>query len=149
MDNNTENKEGLFRTFLRSFHESFSKDEPQKTADLLLWKDFMQNMSDMIDEKIISYCQEKKCSYISGKCTFTGTTDESEFNKVTLLNVDAILYFTSQNKNKAIRLPLHTERFYSDFNIEDEETLNSLRNVLKEQFIIDIAAPKDIKNGKE
>lgn len=143
MDSKEENREGLLATFIKSFQSTFSKEETPSEKKLLVWDEFLDYMSNMIDNKIISYCKENSCKYIRGKCTFTGTVEETEFDKITVLNVDAILFFTASKEDKAIKLPLHTQRCYHDFNLEDQPTLGALRNVRKEQFIIEIAAPKE------
>ena len=143
MDKKEDNKEGLFNTFLRSFHGALSSEKTEAKEKLLLWDEFLEQMSNMIDQKILSYCKEHKCAYINGNCTFTGTLEGTEFDKVTVLNIDALLYFTVPQENKALRLPLHTQRYYHDFDLENENTLEALRKIIKEQLIIEIAAPDD------
>ena len=148
MDKKEENKESLLTTFLRSFHSTLSSETTEARGKLLLWNDFLEQMSNMIDQKILSYCKEHKCDYINGNCTFTGTLEGNEFDQVTVLNVDVLLYFTAPQENKALRLPLHTQRFYHDFDLENEETLDALRKVLREQLVIEIAAPDDTPKQK-
>ena len=148
MDKKEENKESLLTSFLRSFHSTLSSETTETRGKLLLWNEFLEQMSNMIDQKILSYCKEHKCDYINGNCTFTGTLEGNEFDQVTVLNVDVLLYFTAPQENKALRLPLHTQRFYHDFDLENEETLDALRKVLREQLVIDIASPDDTPKQK-
>lgn len=143
MDSKEENKDGLLTIFLKSFRSTISdsKEKTQVVKKSLIWNEFLEYMSNMIDDKILSYSKENNCAYISGKCTFTGTVEGTEFDKFTVLNVDALLFFTAPKEDKAIRLPLHAQRCYHDFDLEDQPTLEALRNVLKEQLVIEIAAP--------
>ena len=132
-------KKSIFSQFLAGFREGISDE-----AKPYVWDKFMEYISDELDKKILNRCEEKKLEYVGGKCRFTPTVEKKEFSKKTILNVDAELYFklpTDDEKNIE-RYPLHTERNYEDFNLEDEETVTVLRELIKNPLEVTVAKPE-------
>ena len=130
------------RSFLQMLQELFSTPAVVSLKKPYLWKDFMEYMSQEVDRKILNHCKENKYTYVGGKCRFTPTVNETEFDKTTVLNVDAELYFRLPDGERMERLPLHTERNYHDFNLEDKDTLRTLRGLLKERLEVTVAKPE-------
>ncbi len=137
-----ETKRTSKKSFFQMLQEAFSGSAVPTLNKPYLWNDFMEYMSHEIDRQIIGYSRKKKYTYIGGKCRFTPTVNETEFDKTTILNVDAELYFRLPDGKKVERLPLHTERNYHDFNLEDADTLETLRSLFKEYLEVSVAKPE-------
>lgn len=98
---------------------------------------------------LIAHAKKEGLVYIGGKCRFTVTAAENNAEKF-ILNVDAELYYKDQFKaEKNFQIyPLHTEKPFEMFDMEDQETARQLEKLKTEQFEMTVEKPQ-INNTEE
>ena len=121
----------------------------QKKQKPFTWESFLKKTGDDLDKRLIAHAKKEGLLYIGGKCRFTATVDENN-TAVFIVNVDAELYYKDQFKaDKNFQLyPLHTEKPFSAFDMNDAETVQQLEKLKTEQFEMAVAAPQ-IKTDTE
>ncbi len=129
------------------FENLFAFNDVKKNTPLK-WSEFIKKTSDDIDKRLIAHAKKEGLIYVGGKCRFTVTSDEKNEN---ILNVDAELYYKDQfKKDKNFQIyPLHTERTFSEFMLDDEETKSQLEQIKKEQFEFNVEAPQTENKTEE
>ncbi len=130
-------KKSLFDIF--GSHSSAHDKEKTKP---LTWTEFLEKTGNDIDKRLIAHAKKEGLIYVGGKCILTVT--ESENDKF-IMNVDVTLYYKDQFKaeNNFQIYPLHTERKFEDFALDDEETKNQLEQIKNEQFEFNVEAPQN------
>lgn len=110
----------------------------------LTWQAFVEKISNDLDERIIAHAKEEGLLYIGGKCHFTATK-ANEKSEDYILNVDAELYYKDQFKmeNGFQIYPLHTDKRFEAFDLDDEETKNQLEKLKSEQYEFNVETPKN------
>lgn len=135
-----------------SFFENINSllsDAKKSMPSPLTWEEFLNKTGADLDERLIAHAKNEGLVYVGGKCRFTAVKSETDSEKF-VLNVDAELYYKDQfkvEKNYQI-YPLHTERRFDDFLLDDEETKNQLDKLKTEQYEFNVEIPQ-IKNKKE
>ena len=126
-----------------------SRSKSAQKKEKFTWQQYLQKTSDDLDHMLIAHAKKEGLLYIGGKCRFTVTanTDKSD---AFLLNVDAELYYKDQFKTeKNFQIyPLHTEKPFEMFNMEDQETAQQLEKLKTEQFEMAVERPQ-INNDTE
>lgn len=124
-------------------------DTKKKVSRPLTWEEFVTKTGSEIDKRLIAHAKKEGLIYVGGKCRFTVTVSEKDEEKF-VLNVDAELYYKDQFKaeNNFQIYPLHTERSFDGFVLDDEETKNQLEKLKTEQYEFNVETPQ-IKNEKE
>lgn len=128
---------------------SSGDNSARKKVKPLTWNDFLKKTGDDLDNRLIAHAKKEGLLYVGGKCRFTATADENNAEEF-IVNVDAELYYKDQFKaDKNFQLyPLHTEKPFSAFDMNDVETAEQLEKLKSEQFEMTVAAPQ-IKTDTE
>ena len=128
---------------------SSSDNSARKKVKPFTWNDFLKKTGDDLDNRLIAHAKKEGLLYVGGKCRFTATADENNAEEF-IVNVDAELYYKDQFKaDKNFQLyPLHTEKPFSAFDMNDVETAEQLEKLKSEQFEMTVAAPQ-IKTDTE
>jgi len=124
-------------------------DTKKKASRSLTWEEFIKKTGGDLDKRLIEHAKKEGLIYIGGKCRFTVTASEKSDKKF-ILNVDAELYYKDQFKaeNNFQIYPLHTERKFEDFALDDEKTKNQLEQIKNEQYEFNVEVPQ-IKNDSD
>lgn len=140
------------RSFLDDLEALFSGQgtSDQKKKKLFTWQSFMEKTSNDLDKRLIAHAKKEGLVYVGGKCRFTVTAD-GDSPEMFVLNVDAELYYKDQFKkeNNFQIYPLHTERSFSEFDMNDQETADQLEKLKTEQFEMTVERPQINKNTEE
>lgn len=125
------------------------RNRSSQTTKKVTWQQFLQKTSDNLDRMLIAHAKKEGLVYIGGKCRFTVTAAENNAEKF-ILNVDAELYYKDQFKaEKNFQIyPLHTEKPFEMFDMEDQETARQLEKLKTEQFEMTVEKPQ-INNTEE
>jgi hypothetical protein len=136
-------RKSFFNIFDSLMMDTGSTESKKASPKLLTWSAFLSKTSDDIDNRLIAHAKSESLIYIGGKCRFTVTESEQEKTKF-ILNVDAELYFKDQFKaEKNFQMyPLHTERSFEDFDLNDEDTKNQLEQIKIQQYELNVEIPK-------
>lgn len=137
---------------LGSFFDFYNTEEKKESGKPLTWSEFLKKIGDDIDKRLIAHAKKEGLVYVGGKCRLTvlcvSVADaemlESQQNKDKfVLNVDAELYYKDQFKSeKNFQIyPLHTERNFEDFALDDEETKNQLEKLKTQQYEFNVETP--------
>ncbi len=118
----------------------------KKTPEHFTWDSFLKYYNGMIDQEILSFCNDKKHSYYGGKCTISSTVNEDEFTKNTFLIVISVLYYHEEGIEKVVERKIKSRFNYREF-VQEGSTLAMLRKLLKESVEFNIESP--IKGGKK
>ncbi len=137
--------EKLGRQFNKAMTEIETKenDTEKKVSHPLTWEKFVEKTGNDIDKRLIAHAKKEGLVYVGGKCRFTVTDSEQDKNKF-VLNVDAELYYKDQFRveNNFQIYPLHTERSFEDFALDDEETKNQLEKLKTQQYEFNVETPQ-------
>lgn len=95
----------------------------------------------MIDQEILSFCNDKKHSYYGGKWNILSTVNEDEFTRNTFLIVISVLYYHEEGNEKVVERKIKSRFNYREF-VQDGATLSMLRKLLKESIEFNIESPK-------
>jgi hypothetical protein len=131
----------IFESIIDAKNTDSEKDSLK--PENLKWSEFIEKTGNDIDKKLIAHARKEGLIYIGGKCRFTATESEQD-KKEFILNVDAELYFKDQFKaEKNFQIyPLHTERCFKDFDLNDEDTTNQLKKIKVESYEFNIETPQ-------
>lgn len=141
-------KVNIFESF-GSFLDQGKSGTKKSDTSPLTWKKFIEKTGSDIDKRLIAHAKKEGLVYVGGKCRFTVTSSEQDQNKF-VLNVDAELYYKDQFKaeNNFQIYPLHTERNFEYFALDDDETKNQLEKLKTQQYEFNVETPQ-AKNDKE
>lgn len=126
-----------------------SRSKSAQKKEKFTWQQFLQKTSDDLDRMLIAHAKKEGLVYIGGKCRLTVTAAENNAEKF-ILNVDAELYYKDQFKaEKNFQIyPLHTEKTFEMFDMEDQKTARQLEKLKTEQFEMAVEKPQ-INNTEE
>lgn len=141
-------EKNIFENF-GSFWDQGKSSTKKSDSSPLTWEKFVEKTGKDIDNRLIAHAKKEGLVYVGGKCRFTVTASEQDENKF-ILNVDVELYYKDQFKaEKNFQIyPLHTERCFEEFALDDEETKNQLEKLKTEQYEFKVETPQ-IKSEKE
>ena len=129
--------------------ENSEPDTKTKTPKKLTWEEFVNKTEKDLDKRLIEHAKKEGLVYVGGKGRFT-VTKEKDKNDEFIMNVDVELYYKDQFKaDKNFQIyPLHTERKFEDFVLDDEETKTQLEKLKSEQYEFNVETPQ-IKSDEE
>ena len=111
--------------------------------EIMTWAAFQKKTSEDLDGIVMEHAKTEGLVYVGGKCRFTATPDENDKAHY-IVNVDVELYYKDQFKaDKNFQIyPLHNEKKYAEFDLQDTETRTQLEKLKKEQLEFNVQAPQ-------
>ncbi len=102
------------------------------------WAEFLQDLSNAIDEEAVDYQKKSGKTFLGGKCTIYGEKSGMK----TILKISAEEYFQNTTTEKIEHRTVIRECSYAQFDMNDAETKRTLGDVLREPCLMNIDVPE-------
>ncbi len=135
------------KTFLEAMSNLFTYGTTDPVIspkpEIITWESFQKKTSEDLDKIVMEHAKVEGLVYVGGKCRFTATQNENDKEHY-IVNVDVELYYKDQFKaDKNFQIyPLHNEKLFSEFDLEDKDTRLQLEKLKKEQLEFNVQAPQ-------
>ena len=124
--------------------DKHEQSEPEqfepKRPELLTWEMFSKQLSESVDNDIIQYHKESGKTFLGGKCTISAIEKGLFLLKKMYLNIEAVLYFSSDSENEAEQRTVIRSCSYDIFR-KDSETQKHLQEIESKMLTFDIQSP--------
>ena len=111
-----------------------------KHPELLTWEMFSKQLSESVDNDIIQYHKESGKTFLEGKCTISAIEKGLFLFKKMYLNIEAVLYFTTDSENDAEQRTVIRSCSYDIFK-KDPDTQKQLQEIEKKMLTFDVQSP--------